>query len=190
MKGKYEYYIYSDLSFQFLIYKVPFFLLSFFFCQLLNLLSSVLLFSSCFIPNIYAALCTAVLVPLICLVAVMVVFIHAYQVTEQWRAYDDIYRGRINSTGNKLFQHTHWCVQSSSPALSPLLNHQNKTQESWNQPLSMVFQRSKASVPRLSYPADLVRSLKSGDQNRVFLCFKQLFICDKEHGLSFQSRST
>uniref|UniRef100_H2M3Y4 Adhesion G-protein coupled receptor V1 n=1 Tax=Oryzias latipes TaxID=8090 RepID=H2M3Y4_ORYLA len=52
----------------------------------------------CFIPNIYAALCTAVLVPLICLVAVMVVFIHAYQVTEQWRAYDDIYRGRINST--------------------------------------------------------------------------------------------
>ncbi|XP_041856249.1 adhesion G-protein coupled receptor V1 [Melanotaenia boesemani] len=52
----------------------------------------------CFIPNIYAALCTAVLVPLICLVAVVVVFIHAYQVTEQWRAYDDIYRGRTNST--------------------------------------------------------------------------------------------
>uniref|UniRef100_A0A4W6G876 Adhesion G-protein coupled receptor V1 n=1 Tax=Lates calcarifer TaxID=8187 RepID=A0A4W6G876_LATCA len=52
----------------------------------------------CFIPNIYAALCTAVLVPLICLVAVLVVFIHAYQVTEQWRAYDDIYRGRTNST--------------------------------------------------------------------------------------------
>ncbi|XP_068559504.1 adhesion G-protein coupled receptor V1 [Cebidichthys violaceus] len=52
----------------------------------------------CFIPNIYAALCTAVLVPLICLVAVMVVFIHAYQVTQQWKAYDDIYRGRTNST--------------------------------------------------------------------------------------------
>ncbi|KAM6930325.1 adhesion G-protein coupled receptor V1 [Xenentodon cancila] len=52
----------------------------------------------CFIPNIYAALCTAVLVPLICLVAVLVVFIHAYQVTEQWKAYDDIYRGRTNST--------------------------------------------------------------------------------------------
>ncbi|XP_059193370.1 adhesion G-protein coupled receptor V1 [Centropristis striata] len=52
----------------------------------------------CFIPNIYAALCTAVLVPLICLVAVFVVFIHAYQVTEQWKAYDDIYRGRTNST--------------------------------------------------------------------------------------------
>ncbi|XP_075960449.1 adhesion G-protein coupled receptor V1 [Anarhichas minor] len=52
----------------------------------------------CFIPNIYAALCTAVLVPLVCLVAVMVVFIHAYQVTQQWKAYDDIYRGRTNST--------------------------------------------------------------------------------------------
>uniref|UniRef100_A0A3B4ZW94 Adhesion G-protein coupled receptor V1 n=1 Tax=Stegastes partitus TaxID=144197 RepID=A0A3B4ZW94_9TELE len=52
----------------------------------------------CFIPNIYAALCTAVLVPLICLVAVVVVFIHAYQVTDQWKAYDDIYRGRTNST--------------------------------------------------------------------------------------------
>uniref|UniRef100_A0A672JLP8 Adhesion G protein-coupled receptor V1 n=1 Tax=Salarias fasciatus TaxID=181472 RepID=A0A672JLP8_SALFA len=52
----------------------------------------------CFIPNIYVALCTAVLVPLICLVAVLVVFIHAYQVAEQWKAYDDIYRGRTNST--------------------------------------------------------------------------------------------
>ncbi|XP_037536594.1 adhesion G-protein coupled receptor V1 [Nematolebias whitei] len=52
----------------------------------------------CFIPNIYAALCTAVLVPLICLVAVLVIFIHIYQVTEQWKAYDDLYRGRTNST--------------------------------------------------------------------------------------------
>lgn len=58
--------------------------------------------SRCFIPNIYAALCTAVLVPLICLVAVLVVFIHAYQVTQQWKAYDDIYRGRTNSTGTQL----------------------------------------------------------------------------------------
>ncbi|XP_038550501.1 adhesion G-protein coupled receptor V1-like, partial [Micropterus salmoides] len=55
----------------------------------------------CFIPNIYAALCTAVLVPLICLVAVVVVFIHAYQVTQQWKNYDDIYRGRTNSTGTQ-----------------------------------------------------------------------------------------
>lgn len=52
----------------------------------------------CFIPNVYAALCTAVLVPLICLVAVFVVFIHAYQLTHQWKGYDDIYRGRTNSS--------------------------------------------------------------------------------------------
>ncbi|KAK9974393.1 hypothetical protein ABG768_022494 [Culter alburnus] len=52
----------------------------------------------CFIPNVYAALCTAALVPLICLVGVLVIFIHAYQVTQQWKAYDDIYRGRTNSS--------------------------------------------------------------------------------------------
>lgn len=53
----------------------------------------------CFIPNVYAALCTAALVPLICIVGVLVIFIHAYQVTQQWKAYDDIYRGRTNSSG-------------------------------------------------------------------------------------------
>ncbi|KAJ8285558.1 hypothetical protein GJAV_G00028220 [Gymnothorax javanicus] len=52
----------------------------------------------CFIPNVYAALCTAALVPLICLVAVFVVFIHAYMVTHQWKAYDDLFRGRTNSS--------------------------------------------------------------------------------------------
>ncbi|XP_035235780.1 adhesion G-protein coupled receptor V1 isoform X2 [Anguilla anguilla] len=52
----------------------------------------------CFIPNVYAALCTAALVPLICLVAVFVIFIHAYQVTHQWKAYDDVFRGRTNSS--------------------------------------------------------------------------------------------
>ncbi|XP_057687080.1 adhesion G-protein coupled receptor V1 isoform X4 [Corythoichthys intestinalis] len=52
----------------------------------------------CFMPNIYAALCTAVLVPLICLVAVLVIFIHVYQVSSQWKAYDDVYRGRANGT--------------------------------------------------------------------------------------------
>nr|XP_056705119.1 adhesion G-protein coupled receptor V1 [Euleptes europaea] len=50
----------------------------------------------CFIPNMYAALFTAVLVPLMCLVVVFVVFIHAYQVTPQWKAYDDVFRGRTN----------------------------------------------------------------------------------------------
>ncbi|XP_030633613.1 adhesion G-protein coupled receptor V1 [Chanos chanos] len=52
----------------------------------------------CFIPNVYAALCTAVLVPLVCVVGVLVIFIHAYQVTQQWKAYDDVYRGRTNSS--------------------------------------------------------------------------------------------
>ncbi|KAI1900416.1 hypothetical protein AGOR_G00049720 [Albula goreensis] len=52
----------------------------------------------CFIPNVYAALSTAALVPLICLVGVFVVFVHAYQVTHQWKAYDDIFRGRTNSS--------------------------------------------------------------------------------------------
>ncbi|XP_054434571.1 adhesion G-protein coupled receptor V1 [Pteronotus mesoamericanus] len=51
----------------------------------------------CFIPNIYAALFTAALVPLTCLVVVFVVFIHAYQVKPQWKAYDDVFRGRTNA---------------------------------------------------------------------------------------------
>ncbi|KAM9822621.1 adhesion G-protein coupled receptor V1 isoform 2-T2 [Syngnathus typhle] len=52
----------------------------------------------CFLPNIHAALCAAVLVPLICLVVVLVVIFHAYRVSYQWKAYDDVYRGRANST--------------------------------------------------------------------------------------------
>eukprot|EP00075_Anas_platyrhynchos_P013656 XP_027302909.1 G-protein coupled receptor 98-like [Anas platyrhynchos] len=32
-----------------------------------------------------------------CLVVVFVVFVHAYQVTPQWKAYDDIFRGRTNA---------------------------------------------------------------------------------------------
>ncbi|XP_039111424.1 adhesion G-protein coupled receptor V1 [Hyaena hyaena] len=51
----------------------------------------------CFIPNIYVALFTAALVPLMCLVVVFVVFIHAYQVKLQWKAYDDVFRGRTNA---------------------------------------------------------------------------------------------
>ncbi|XP_053555694.1 LOW QUALITY PROTEIN: adhesion G-protein coupled receptor V1 [Bombina bombina] len=52
----------------------------------------------CFIPNVYTALFTVALVPLVCLVVVFVVFIHAYQVTQQWKAYDDVFRGRPNAT--------------------------------------------------------------------------------------------
>ncbi|CAH2297028.1 G- coupled receptor 98 [Pelobates cultripes] len=52
----------------------------------------------CFIPNVYAGLFTAALVPLVCLVVVLVVIVHAYQVTQQWKAYDDVFRGRTNAT--------------------------------------------------------------------------------------------
>ncbi|XP_036063369.1 adhesion G-protein coupled receptor V1 [Onychomys torridus] len=52
----------------------------------------------CFIPNIYAALFMAALVPLMCLVVVFVVFIHAYQLKPQWKGYDDVFRGRTNAT--------------------------------------------------------------------------------------------
>ncbi|XP_008059253.2 G-protein coupled receptor 98 [Carlito syrichta] len=51
----------------------------------------------CFIPNVYAALFTAALLPLMCLVVVFVVFIHAYQVKPQWKSYDDVFRGRTNA---------------------------------------------------------------------------------------------
>ncbi|KAI5088303.1 G-protein coupled receptor 98 isoform X2, partial [Silurus meridionalis] len=52
----------------------------------------------CFIPNVYTALCTAAFIPVSCVVGVLVVFIHAYHVTQQWKAYDDVYRGRTNSS--------------------------------------------------------------------------------------------
>ncbi|KAM6148616.1 adhesion G-protein coupled receptor V1 [Erethizon dorsatum] len=52
----------------------------------------------CSIPNVYAALFSAGLAPLACLVVVFVVFVHAYQAKPQWEAYDDIFRGRTNAT--------------------------------------------------------------------------------------------
>ncbi|XP_048584248.1 adhesion G-protein coupled receptor V1 isoform X2 [Nematostella vectensis] len=50
----------------------------------------------CFIPNAYAALASAVAPVLLFLMGVAVVFTQAYQVTMQWRYYDDIYRGHYN----------------------------------------------------------------------------------------------
>ncbi|XP_078413685.1 adhesion G-protein coupled receptor V1 [Cetorhinus maximus] len=52
----------------------------------------------CFIPNIYAALATAALMPLLCLVGVFVIFIYIYQIIQQWKSYDDVFRGKANST--------------------------------------------------------------------------------------------
>lgn len=50
----------------------------------------------CFIPNMYAALASAALMPLLCLVGVLVIFIYIYQVVHQWKSYDDIFRGKAN----------------------------------------------------------------------------------------------
>lgn len=62
-------------------------------------LSSALVSCRCCIPNVYAALFSAGLAPLACLVVIFVVFVHAYQVKLQWAAYDDVFRGRTNATG-------------------------------------------------------------------------------------------
>ncbi|XP_035665839.1 adhesion G-protein coupled receptor V1-like [Branchiostoma floridae] len=51
----------------------------------------------CLIPNGYAALAGVVGPALLCLVVVIGVCFQAYQVTQQWKMYDDIYRGRYNA---------------------------------------------------------------------------------------------
>ncbi|XP_033623594.1 adhesion G-protein coupled receptor V1 [Fukomys damarensis] len=51
----------------------------------------------CSIPDGYAALFSAGLAPLACLVVVSVVCLHAYQLKPQWKAYDDVFRGRTNA---------------------------------------------------------------------------------------------
>ncbi|XP_070543508.1 adhesion G-protein coupled receptor V1-like isoform X2 [Ptychodera flava] len=52
----------------------------------------------CFIPNAYAAL-AGVLGPVVLLLFfVAIVFVQAYQVTPQWKQYDDVYAGRYNTT--------------------------------------------------------------------------------------------
>ncbi|XP_066912895.1 adhesion G-protein coupled receptor V1-like isoform X2 [Clytia hemisphaerica] len=50
----------------------------------------------CFIPSSYAAFSVAVIPVLLMVLAVCVVFVQAYQVTAQWKYYDDIYHGRHN----------------------------------------------------------------------------------------------
>ncbi|XP_033749541.1 adhesion G-protein coupled receptor V1-like [Pecten maximus] len=50
----------------------------------------------CFVTNPYAALGGVILPVLLMLLVVGVVFVKAFQVTPQWQAYDDIYRGRYN----------------------------------------------------------------------------------------------
>lgn len=60
---------------------------------------SIYLFSRCFIPSSYAAFSVAVIPVLLLMLAVGVVFVQAYQVTAQWKYYDDIYLGRHNIKG-------------------------------------------------------------------------------------------
>ena len=50
-------------------------------------------------PNGYGALASAVGPAVLCLLAVALVFIQAYQVKPQWKRYDDIYMGSYNTTG-------------------------------------------------------------------------------------------
>jgi hypothetical protein len=54
---------------------------------------------SCFITNPYAALGGLIAPALIFIMVLAVVFIQSFQVTPQWQAYDDIYRGRYNVNG-------------------------------------------------------------------------------------------
>ena len=58
---------------------------------------------SCFIPSSYAAFSVAVIPVLLIMLAVCVVFVQSYQVTAQWKYYDDIYRGRHNIKGRALY---------------------------------------------------------------------------------------
>uniref|UniRef100_A0A8C5KHC5 G-protein coupled receptors family 2 profile 2 domain-containing protein n=1 Tax=Jaculus jaculus TaxID=51337 RepID=A0A8C5KHC5_JACJA len=59
----------------------------------------------CFIPDAHAALLTAALVPLACLVAVLVLCAHAYLRKPRWAAYDDVFRGRANAAEIPLVLH-------------------------------------------------------------------------------------
>ncbi|XP_047139693.1 adhesion G-protein coupled receptor V1 isoform X1 [Hydra vulgaris] len=50
----------------------------------------------CFIPQAYAAFSVAVIPVLLLILASSIVFVQAYQLTPQWKSYDDVYRGRYN----------------------------------------------------------------------------------------------
>ena len=56
-------------------------------------------FSRCFISHSYASFTVAVIPVLLIILAICVVFVQAYQVTPQWKYYDDVYRGRYNIKG-------------------------------------------------------------------------------------------
>lgn len=49
--------------------------------------------------NAYAGLGGIIVPVLLMLIMVGIIFMKAFQVTPQWQAYDDIYRGRYNING-------------------------------------------------------------------------------------------
>ena len=57
----------------------------------------------CFIMEPLAGLAGIIAPALLCVMLAGIVFIQAYQVAPQWRAYDDIYRGRQNVDGEYTF---------------------------------------------------------------------------------------
>ena len=53
----------------------------------------------CFVSNVYAGLAGVGLPSLICLCVVGIILLQAFQITPQWQAYDDIYKGNQNIRG-------------------------------------------------------------------------------------------
>jgi len=49
--------------------------------------------------NIYGALLGAAVPAAVCMLAPIIVGLHLYQKDTSWKNYDDLFRGRFNSTG-------------------------------------------------------------------------------------------
>ncbi len=84
-----------------------------------DLTKSVCAHFSCFIDNAYTALCGIIAPALVILMTAGIVFIHAFQITPQWQAYDDVYRGRYNINGN--FRLSVWSQKYGLSSLQLLL---------------------------------------------------------------------
>ena len=63
--------------------------------------------------NAYAALGSAIIPVMLMVMSAIVVFVQSYQVTPQWKCYDDIYVGRYNIKGKQqtVFFHTAICCE-------------------------------------------------------------------------------
>ena len=61
------------------------------------------------IKNPYGALLSAVVPASLCVLTVIIIIIHLHQKEEEWKKYDDIFYGRLNSKGkNKFFTAVSW----------------------------------------------------------------------------------